>query len=68
MSEHDDREQLAIRLYIELVSSTTTKQDLEDGHDPESVHKELARRAIMAAEAFFLSWLVETQAHERMRD
>lgn len=67
MSELADQKQLAIRLYVELVSSTSTKQDLDDGHDPASVHEKLAERAIMAAETFYLAWLVETRAQEQIR-
>jgi len=55
MSKIADREQLAIRLYIELVISNSTKLDLEGGHDPELVHEKLAEKAIMAAEAFYLA-------------
>ena len=53
MSKRDERTQLAIRLYIEFVSSVATKRDLDDGHDPEAVHEELAERAIMASETLF---------------
>lgn len=53
MSNERDRRQLAMRLFVELVTSHEANQELLDGAEPGEFHEQCANRAIAAACTFF---------------